>query len=57
MANESVVHGKVIAAHWDDRKGAIREVTLEVEHEDGTTTLIVVPFDRMSFRLPAKKKS
>ncbi len=51
----SIEHGKVTSAHWvDDHYGnPAREVTLEVTHQDGTVTLLVVPVDRMSERLPA----
>lgn len=56
MANEpkeKIAHGKVIAAHWVDGKYSAQEVTLEVEHVDGTRTLLVVPVLRMTPTLPA----
>jgi len=46
-----ITWAKVISLHWEEKKEAIQEATLEVEHEDGKRQLFVIPILRMTDKI------
>ena len=47
---------KVISLHWEERKEAVQEATLEVEHPNGDIQLFVISVIRMTDRISGEMK-
>jgi len=43
--------GRITETWWMEDEHAAREMTLTIEHEDGTQSLVVVDINRMTDRL------
>lgn len=51
------VQAKVISLHWNEKKEAIQEATLEVEHSNGDRQLFVIQILRMTDRITGELKN
>jgi hypothetical protein len=47
----SGIGGTIVSAWFEDGETAAREMTLRIEHKDGTHTFVVVDINRMTPRL------
>lgn len=50
----STVTGQLVRVTWEEKysRFGCYEATLEVRHDDGSMTFLVVPVDRMTDRIP-----
>ncbi len=51
-----IAWGKVLSLHWEEKKTAIQEATLEVELPNGERQLFVIPILRMTDPLTGQVK-
>lgn len=47
----AITKAKVLNLHWDEKDTSVWEASLEVEHEDGSTQMFVIPIVRMTNRI------
>ena len=51
-----VTQAKIISLHWEEKKEAVQEATLEVQFSNGDRQLFVIPILRMTDVLTGEMK-